>query len=308
MRRAVRLRFCLLMLSVAALVVPLMSAAGPLHPDAVASASQQPPPAGASAPAETNGCVGVAKTPPGANFKSKNYGAWLCGTGVKDHFWGKGGDHKVRLYQGADYVDMKNGVHDEILDSGQLDPKSLLDRCDTVNYGRPPSRLIKGTCAGVRSRTSAYVSQAPPYPHHGGALECRLEPDGRRIVHFLRDPLMRAVDVSATVDSQTVAWTPLLYKWDGTQWVFVLQHPMWLWDRASDEQVTEFPGNAWRRFDNNRRWFLWFYTSEPGTFRVAVKYHWYATPRTPAHEILEWAGPHYGPFEDYPGQSWCNFK
>jgi hypothetical protein len=291
-----------------ALVAPFVSAAGPLHPNVVAMAAQNPPPAGGGAPPETNGCVGSPKTPPGQKFKSKTFGAWLCGTGVRDQFWGKAGDHHVRLYQGRDYVDLRNGVQDEVLDAGSLDPKSRLDRCDTVNYATAPARLASGRCSGVRAGGRSRISQTPTYPHNGGALECRLEPDGRRIVHFLRDPLMRAADASPIVDSQTVAWTPLLYSWDGTKWVFVLQHDLWLWDRASDEQVTEFPGNQWRRFDNNKRWFIWFYPSGAGIYRVAIKYHWYATPKTPAHEVLDWAGPHYGPFEELPGQSWCNFK
>jgi len=287
------------------LLAVIVSAAG-AGTRSSAIATQTPTPPTGGAPQEINGCSGVPKTPPGARLSTRDEQAWLCGTSVSDWFRGKGGGHKVRLYQGVDYVDLANGRFDEVLDFGKLDPKSKFDTCDTVN-GRP----ARGTtaCQGVRSSTRSRIGQTPPnYPKHGGALECRFEPDGRRIVHFLRDPLMRAVDVTPAIDSQTVAWSPVLNKWDAAQnkWVFV-QENIWLWDRAPDEQQTEFPGNAWRRFDTQRRWFVWFHPPEPGIFRVAIRYHWYAAAGAPAFDVFDWAGPHYGPFEDYPGQSSCNF-
>jgi hypothetical protein len=138
-------------------------------------------------------------------------------------------------------------------------------------------------------------------------MECSLESDGVRRVRFIRYPNVRAADATPQVDFQTVAWYGYLYKLgtDGV-WRVARRSSGWLWDRTYDLQVTNAPANVWRSFVTNDPAGLVFHPQEPGTYRAAVKYHWYETADAPAYDRYIWVRDHYGPYED-PTRTMCVF-
>jgi hypothetical protein len=124
---------------------------------------------------------------------------------------------------------------------------------------------------------------------------------------------MRAVDATSGVDWQTVAWSPVLYKLVGTEWVLHAQN-IWLFDRTNDRApANQFYANWWRRFTSKKkeRWFVWFEPPEAGTYQVRLRYYWYKTNRVPAHaweDDVDSVDPHYSSagFEG-PTHKWCIF-
>jgi hypothetical protein len=204
----------------------------------------------------------------------------------------------------------RNGVQDNIyggpgrdvavIDSGPLDSVSGVEECRYAEKGP------KVACPlAPRPRRA---QQPIIFPGLEAILECRLEPGtNKRQIWIPYEPVIRAVDSTPRVDWQKVAYAALLYQWDGTTWRFVTQNT-WLWDHTYDQSVPakDFPQNFWRRFDTGQRWFVWFYPQSAGQFRVAIKYHWYATSTAPEHEDLLWAGRHYGDYDNGTHES-CVF-
>jgi hypothetical protein len=137
--------------------------------------------------------------------------------------------------------------------------------------------------------------------HWGRAtVECEVREEYGRLIRFAEEPTMRGVDMSPQVDWQTVAWSAVLYRLRGADWV-PEQQTIWLYDRTRDIQFDArfgFAGNFWRRFEDNRRVFVFFQPSEPGSYRVGVLLHWYEEGSLPSHTELHWAGKHFGDFED----------
>jgi hypothetical protein len=116
------------------------------------------------------------------------------------------------------------------------------------------------------------------------------------------------------VDWQRVAWTGILYTLVNGEWVQASpttqganSQTEWLWDRTYDQQVVAFPGNLWRRFTTNERWFTWFNVKEPGSYRVAIKFRWFRPNGSVQHDELDWAGSHFGEFETAGGHQSCTF-
>jgi hypothetical protein len=228
----------------------------------------------------------------------------LCGTRGNETFWlqqfpyPRGVADTVYGLQGDDVIKARNGLSDDIwgaagVDRADLDPLP----CDAVK-GQSVERVVRrGACKGVKRGRLRLAAEAVEYPHRLGTLECQHDSSGRQQIRFIEEPTMRAVDSTPQVDWQFVAWRAVLNKKQGDEWAFV-ENNDWLWDRTYDEQVQAFPGNFWRRLDTNQRWFVWFYPSGPGEFRIALKFHWYGTPTTPAHDLFVWAGNHYGNYEN----------
>lgn len=222
----------------------------------------------------------------------------LCGTPGKDRIIGVWGN-VVYAQPGNDVIDVDNNRPDDVWGGPGRD-RAIVDRFDRVHGDVESSRRLSGATAPGSSdlpRQNGVV-----YPWYQATLECQLDARGRRIIRFAEEPTVRAVDASARVDWQTVAWSSLLYHWSGNDWVPVLQH-IWLYDRTRDEQFDQefgFAGNFWRGFDTNRRMFVWFLMEEGdvGAFRVALRLYWYEEASLAAHEELVWAGNHFGQFED----------
>ena len=231
-----------------------------------------------------------------------------CGSRWNDRVVARGGHDWIEVYANADYIDAANGKGDEIYGGVGVN-RGVFDRCDRVYDFKPQNiQLRGGPCQEIRpSRSQARA--AVDYPYFLATVECKRDAQYGNMIRFAEAPTMRARDTSALVDWQFVSWSAILYQWNGATWVAVEPaeswQTTWLWDRTYDQQVAEFPGNFWRRFVTNDRWFTWFQHVPSGTYRVAISYHWYATPTSPAHDELQWAGPHYGEFEEHPGHRWC---
>jgi hypothetical protein len=272
---------------------------------AAARPSADPPTAYNSPPAEPKPCLGPIA---GVVAISKTEEAWprpLCGTRGNDQLKAlrASGPGEVFGYQGDDVLDARNGKPDEVYggpgrDSGRFDACDKVRDMEAVT-GQAP------TCPGVTKRTMAKTGL--DYPSFRAKMECSLESDGVRRVRFIRYPSVRAADATPQVDFQTVAWYGYLYKLgpDGA-WRVARRSSGWLWDRTYDLQVTNAPANVWRSFVTNDPTGLVFHPQEPGTYRAAVKYHWYATADAPAYDRYIWVRDHYGPYED-PTRTMCVF-
>jgi hypothetical protein len=267
------------------------------------------PPAAPAVPPPTKTpkpCNQPLSGPAGIRDRRPDYPQPLCGTSQADVLTATRGGGGIWGYQGNDTLMARNGAPDEVF-GGRGRDTATLDRCDSP-AGIEQVTRSKRSCNGVSPLHNAMFHSTLPgpndYPAFLATLECGKTADGGRMVRFLEEPELRAVDVTDAVDWQTVAWSALVFRWDGAQWQFYVQSN-WRWDRTYDMQVQAFPGNYWRLFDG-RRTFLAFFPDQPGMYRLAVRAHWYATPRVPTYDTEFWAGAHYGPFED-PTQTFCDF-
>jgi hypothetical protein len=270
-------------------------------------ALDEPPAAGSAAPpiGDVRQC-GYVIGKRSVNNTFDGGGGAICGSQYPDKITvtGRKGSSSIWTFGGVDYVNAKNKKPDEIWNGPGRD-SGAYDSCDVV-HDIDAGQVAPGKCPGVKASSGLRSLAAIDYPGYLPVMDCRLASDGRRLIRFDEEPAMRAVDATSRVDWQTVAWSGLMYKWDGTKWVFVVQ-TLWRYDRTYDEQVDAFPGNYWRLFTTNERSFVSFYPSGPGQYRIAIHYRWYKEGRVPNHDLLVWAGQHLGRYEDYPGQEWCNF-
>jgi hypothetical protein len=231
----------------------------------------------------------------------------VCGT-LGNDWWQvpKNVDNGVAIwgYEGNDRILARNGKSESIF-GGKGADEGWFDPCDHVASDVEKRHVSKKPCPGVKKKSKrrrGLRAQGIVYPlPDAGIIECTLDLTGRRLVRVSQEPQMRAVDATPQVDYQFVAYSPALYRLDGSQWTFVAQDP-WLWDYTYDQQVAAFAGNFWRRLDNNQRWFLWFYPQGPGIYRVDLQLKWYAQGRLPVHEESRRAHAHYGPFEVRAGE------
>lgn len=229
----------------------------------------------------------------------------LCGKNVDEKIHAGPGDW-VLAQGGDDVIFAANGRPNPVWGGDGYD-RAILDPDDT------PYNVEKVTTRGSRGTAGTAVPVALQrlhldYPAYAATFECQYSEDsytGRRI-RIAEEPTVRAWDVTRRVDFQEVAWSALVYKRQGEEWVLYGQTP-WLWDRVYDEQVRAFPGNYWRSFTNGKqRAFFRLPIGEAGEFRVAVWIQWYATKNAPARDLLAWGGRHYGDYEDGTHR-WCKF-
>jgi RTX calcium-binding nonapeptide repeat (4 copies) len=275
----------------AILAVPIAGA----RPDASA-----PPPKPQPCKGTVGGLLGVSKT--GTAQPEP-----LCGTGGRDTLTAVGGGDTVWGYQGNDQLKARNSKVDLVYGGPGTDAGAF-DACDTV-YEVETQQAGPPACPGVKARSLAAAGQTAPLPFGSPIIECVQNPEdpAKWRVRFIKQPTMRAVDVSDAVDWQYVAWSPVLFRWDGATWKRYVTHRTWLWDLTYDLQVSAFPGNFWRRFDTNVRTFLWFNVSKPGTYRVSVRYHWYeGDGGEQAADGYFRVKKHYGDFQD-PTRRACVF-
>lgn len=250
------------------------------------------------------------KQGPGTGTPGNDYlvdyaaGQILCGKAGADVIEVRKKGTKVWGGSGNDDVRIRNGQANE----GQGGPgrdKARVDRAIDTWYENEAPRSwssissLGGTGSGLRALVE--------YPARQPRIQCRIV-NGERLLLFDPPPEMRAVDATSHVDWQFVAWSPVLTIWNATaqRWEFVLQN-RWLWDRTYDEQVASFPGNDWRRYDNNQEPYRsWFYALRPGYFRVAVYYYHYGVGSIPPNRIYDWVDEHAGEYAGDGGE-WCEF-
>jgi hypothetical protein len=236
----------------------------------------------------------------------------VCGTlhndSLKVSDTGGAGTH-VSAGAGKDVIKAQNRKIDEIW-GGSGSNGATIDAClpdgkihDTT-HDIAHVTVVKVTCTGVK-QSHAYRAATPTYPYDEPYVLCTVGTSGQRLVSIARDPQVNAVDATANVDWQTVAFSAVLYSWNGTAWVFAEQSP-WAWDRAPDEQLTDFGGNFWRRFGETGQQQIFFHPKTSGRYRVAIRYHWYAANGIADHDELDWASYHFGHFGS-ASQGFCDF-
>jgi hypothetical protein len=242
-------------------------------------------------PPEPKLCTGPVAGRRGVFIKGTQWTDTICGTRGDDTLIAIGGNDHAWGYQGVDDFGARNGWPDEVYggpgtDTGRFDP------CDkVVDIER---KSVAGSCPGVVPRRLLEADDALPFD--APVVECYRGLQGERIIAVLVEPQMRAVDATARVDFQTVAWSAGLLRIEDGKPVLIGQGS-WFWDRVYDEQVQAFPGNYWRSFKTAQRTFVRYTVAQPGVYVLGVYLHWYATEDSPEHDDVAIARAHYGPAE-----------
>jgi len=212
--------------------------------------------------------------------------------------------------QGDDNVNTRQkqpGIANNI-QGGDGNDTAIIDKSDNAKGVESVRSMSTSSINRVGSSTDRVGKNAWEYPAVQPRIQCVIV-DGERRLLFDPTPEIRAVDSTAQVDWQSVAWSPVLTLWNAQsqRWDFVVQNE-WLWDRTYDEQITTFKGNRWRSYKpGSEPWSLWFYAFRPQTFyRVAVYYYHYAEGNVPAHRIYTWVDQYAGEFAAPDGKS-CFF-
>lgn len=261
--------------------------------DVLASAANYAPP-------EPKYCSAPVASQRGERVRGTQYSDELCGTRGNDTLIAIGGGDHAWGYQGADDLRARNGRPDEIFGGPGID-KGRFDQCDRV--ADVERAAIGGRCAGIRPHR---LLAAAELPYDAPVVECYRGSAGERIIDILVEPQMRAIDSTARVDFQTVAWSAGILRIENGTPVFV-GRGSWFWDRPYDEQVEAFPGNYWRSFTTKERTFVSYTVSQPGTYVLGVYLHWYATKESPARDEIAIARAHYGPAEQADHTA-CEFR
>jgi len=91
--------------------------------------------------------------------------------------------------------------------------------------------------------------------------------------------------------TQGVAFRLVIFRWNGSSWSCITEYPQYWWGVAQ----YYFPpvrfydeGNNWVGYDQG------FTIHQPGTYRIAVRYHW--CPNTAGGTLgttWNWGGAHY---------------
>ncbi|MGH3103170.1 MAG: hypothetical protein ACRDN6_03635 [Gaiellaceae bacterium] len=226
----------------------------------------------------------------------------LCGSRGRDKFRTRGGGDAVWGYQGDDVIKARDGMADEIWggpgrDTAEVDPCDEVHGVEQVAMGPP--------CPDVDPQGQRYFQAEDVLPYGQPVVECWTAEDGSRRMGYLFEPQMRALDATANVDFQTVAWQTVVLKQNADRWEWYGEGN-WYWDRTYDLQVRPFPGNFWRSFTAGRRTFVTYIVDGPGVYAVGVNYHWYKTAKAPERETVDVARAHYGPNEA-EGHDACEF-
>jgi hypothetical protein len=249
--------------------------------------------------------------------KARYSGEPLCGSRKADRLtastWG---NHHIRGFQENDIIRARNGDPDEIRGDGGHDT-AYVDAVDSV----VGVEVCRPAAACRAARLNAMVANRPSrtlgadelrYPAYISRTECRTLDDGTRQMWFISEPILRAVDATSRVDWQTVAWSPVLYKLEGSQWVKV-DEEIWLWDRTNDTAPPDrLHQNWWRRFTGDKaRTMVSFELSGPGVYQTRLRLYWYKTTRVPEYlweDDAESVDPHYSAWGfGGPTFKWCVF-
>jgi hypothetical protein len=248
--------------------------------------------------------------------KARYSGEPLCGSRMADRLtastWG---NHHIRGFQGNDIIRARNGDPDEIRGDAGHDT-AYIDSTDSV-VGVEVCRPIPCHQARMSAMPAARPSRPLGadelrYPAYISRTECRVLEDGTRQMWFISEPILRAVDATPRVDWQTVAWSPVLYKLEGSQWIKV-DEEIWLWDRTNDTAPPDrLHQNWWRRFTGDKpRTMVSFELSGPGVYQTRLRLYWYPTARVPEYlweDDADSVDPHYSAWGyGGPTYKWCVF-
>lgn len=136
---------------------------------------------------------------------------------------------------------------------------------------------------GIAGPASAGGTTAP---HRAGRIACGTFP-GRHIE--VGDPKMHAVDTTDSVDRQWVSYKPVVFRWDGEEWLYYATDG-WMKGRAKDNAKPR----SW--FDEGTQEHLSpiarAINVEAGYYKVALRYRWHATKHVGGGSDYRWV-PHY---------------
>jgi hypothetical protein len=256
----------------------------------------------------------------------------LCGSTKGDKLVSRYG-HNVESFGGDDTICAINGFADDIWggpegaegDRAYVDAEDVKGATSLAAWGRKhdieivtrkPTAWTKKACPrrGGYAAAPQRVERRSAEPLRGKAFGpivfCDVIPgttDKWRI-WFPHEPHITAADLGSGTQWQTVAWSAVLYRLENTLWTERTQ-TIWLWDRAfEDEARKPFIGHFWRQFAARRdRRFVYFTPSEPGTYMVEIKYHWYKEGRAPNYEFQVGDDDHVGPNETDGNHDSCTF-
>jgi hypothetical protein len=237
----------------------------------------------------------------------------LCGGNESEHFYPLGGHDTVLAGGGDDRVfdDPSNATSDLISGGPGRKDWARHDPCDDVSGIE--TQVVKGRRKACSARRRA-GQQAVDYGTI--AFQARVEcgsfsTAGLFSMRVSEEPMIRAVDTSRKIDWQFVSWIPLLYRFDGTQWVHVpVGNAFWLWDWTVDLQDNEFDQvrNFWRARIKGRTFrSRTGFTVPAGTYTMDIRYRWFKTARTPNHQQDYHAGLHFGEYETDNTHRSCTF-
>lgn len=244
----------------------------------------------------------------GEALKDYEPGDFICARGGDDKITVRYLGTKVYAGPGNDKIYARQPKNAQIaneIKAGEGQDNATVDRWDSWES----VESLRTTNSVGRSDSHTASSQtAPRYPAWQPRIQCTIVNAERRLM-IDPAPEIRAVDSSATVDWQFVAWSPVLnlYNTQSQKYEFVVQNE-WLWDRTYDLQVTKFAGNVWRRFtQQGEEWHLWFTAHLTQVFyKIAVYYYHYPEGNIPANRVYAWVDEYTGEFAAGDGKS-CYF-
>jgi hypothetical protein len=148
---------------------------------------------------------------------------------------------------------------------------------------------LVATAATVAMALPSSASTGTVAYHRSGAVECGTFPSRNVSV---AQPAMYAVNRTTAVDSQWVAYKPVLYKYTSSGWSYVTEDG-WMRgvarDNASPTRWIDEGGQA-----HIPPTAFAMQVSSPGYYRVAIRYYWYATGSAGAGSDFLWATTHNG--------------
>jgi hypothetical protein len=241
----------------------------------------------------------------------------VCGSFKDDSLWvtdAAGGGTSISAELGNDAINAQNTKIDYIW-GGPGDNSAKIDWClpdgkihdETTDVAHV--KKVKVKCTGVKRSSRRLSAAAITYPYEEPLIDCTVTRGGQWRVAVAHEPVVRAVDATANVDWQTVAFSALLYQWSATdsQWV-LSQQSQWVRDHVPDDQLEGFPANFWQPFGKTGHEKILFTPATSGKYRVAIRYHWYAANGIKDHDELVWASFHFDHFAsanfgecDFPG-------
>jgi hypothetical protein len=134
--------------------------------------------------------------------------------------------------------------------------------------------------------------------YRAGKIGCGTFP-GRHIE--IGNPQMYAVNTTANVDRQWVAYKPVVFRWNGTSWV-QYSTDGWMQGNARDNAspTSWFDAGTQEHYAPIAK----AINVPAGYYKVAMRYHWYATSRVGSGSDYRWV-PRYTAENGTVSTSYC---
>ena len=139
-------------------------------------------------------------------------------------------------------------------------------------------------------------------PLRAGKVGCGTFP-GRHIE--IGDPAMYAVNTTSAVDRQWVAYKPVVFRWNGTSWAYY-DTDGWMRGLARDDAKP----TLWTDSGGQDHYapMAKGINVGPGYYKVAMRYHWYATSRVGSGSDYRWAPRYTSQQDGTVSTSYCTIR